>query len=109
VRQPDGGVAGDVMPEIHERVSEYTVCALPEGHREYWHFAVTVNLRGDGRWTVANCGYVLSADGTWAPETSDSDRFDLDTALRLAREAAPHVTVSGWTRTAVLARDGRSA
>jgi hypothetical protein len=97
------------MTEIHEQVSEYTSCALPAGHREYWHFAVTVHLRGDGRWTVGHGGYVLSGDGTWRPETSlrQSDRFDLDTALRLAREAAPHVEINAWTAAAVLERNRR--
>jgi hypothetical protein len=84
---------------------------LPPDHREHGHFEVTVEWRGDGRWAVMHMGYCLGLDGDWEYESIPSERrdewlathrFDLDTALRLAREAAPEVTVNGWTVERVL-------
>ncbi|MFD8335530.1 hypothetical protein ACFV42_23150 [Streptomyces solisilvae] len=77
-------------------------------------FEISVEWRGgDARWAVVRHDQYLSSDGVWddAPRASeredgwlDAHRFDLDTAFRLAKEAAPHVTVKGRTAAEVLAR-----
>lgn len=109
----------------------YTVNCLPEdaedpdGHS----FALTVGYCGDGAWGVFRShARSLDADGVWSwgyawaggdrePATDEewdsyhrgrdawlaARRFDLDTALRLAKEAAPHVTVNGHTVAEALA------
>lgn len=97
-------------------ITEHTVCALPEGNVNYWHYAVKVAYRGDGLWAVLNGGYCLGADGDWDYEPSPSGRddawlathrFDEETALRLAAEIAPTVEVNGFTVADVLARGAR--
>jgi hypothetical protein len=97
------GVGGAI---VVEQVTEYRVSAAPlDGHDAY-HFAVTVEWRGNDRWAVMWHGDCLGADGEWEfeprPSSREDDwlaahRFDLPTALRLAREAAPKVTVNGAT------------
>ncbi len=91
--------------------TRYSVSMLPIDHREHGHFEITVEWRGDGRWAVMHMGYCLGTDGDWEYESIPSERrdewlathrFDLDTALRLAKEAAPKVTVNGWTVERVL-------
>lgn len=89
-------------------ITEYTICALPEGNLYYPCYAITVEYhRADGRWAVRHGELCLNADGDWddwepPPSTSDDDwdathRFDEDTALRLAEEQAPLVTYYGMT------------
>lgn len=84
----------------------YSVSCLPMDHREHGHFEITVEWRGNDRWAVIHGGYCLGTDGEWeyerqpssrADEWLASHRFDLDEALRLAKQEAPHVTCNGWT------------
>lgn len=87
--------------------TEYTICAIPDRNSINWHtYAIQVAYRGKGRWAVVRNSWCLGTDGTWDYERRPSDRadewlathrFDLDTALRLAREAAPGITVNGRT------------
>jgi hypothetical protein len=98
-------------------ITEHTVCALPEGNVNYWHYAIKVAYRGDGLWAVLNGGFCLGTDGEWdyepSPSGRDDDwlathRFDEATALRLAEEAAPTVEVNGITvAEAMVARSRR--
>ncbi|WP_326768608.1 hypothetical protein OG978_32455 [Streptomyces sp. NBC_01591] len=83
---------------------------LPEDDINRHVFAITVEYRGVGQWAVTRHGSCLGADGTWDQGVKPYDRgddwvtahrFDLDTALRLAREAAPHIVVNGRTATEV--------
>ncbi|WFE45319.1 hypothetical protein [Verrucosispora sp. WMMD1129] len=99
--------------EITTRVTEYTVCALPEDHIDADIFAITVAYRGHGLWAVLRGKRCLDAGGTWwwepipserTDEWKAANRFDEETALRLAREAAPTVVVNGWTAESVLAQ-----
>ncbi len=69
-------------------------------------FALTVEYRGRDRWAVKRHSQVLGSDGTWDYEMRTSERedewlathrFDLDTALKLAKEQAPLITVNGHT------------
>jgi hypothetical protein len=90
------------------QATEYEVSILPEGDINRHVFAITVEYRGVGQWAVTRHGSCLGADGTWAEGVKPYDRgddwlaahrFDLDTALALARKAAPHVVVNGHTAT----------
>jgi hypothetical protein len=106
------------MSVIEPRVTEYTVCGLPEDDINASHFALTVAYRSAGRWAVLRHGFCLGTDGEWDYESIPSERadewrathrFDEDTALRLAVEHAPNVTVNGWTVDAALAEIERRA
>lgn len=97
-------------------ITEYTICALPEGNINYSHYAITVSHRGDGRWAVLSGGFCLGTDGEWDYEPSPSNReddwlathrFDEQTALRLAEEQAPLMTCNGITVQEALARADR--
>lgn len=96
------------LPETTVTATRYEVSLLPEGDDARRHFTITVEYRGDGRWAVCRYPECLGADGTWdwepRPSERDEDwldthRFDLDTALRLAKEAAPTVIVNGHSAT----------
>lgn len=118
------------MAEIKptRRVTRYEVSCLPEHMDDGDSFTVTVEYRGAGRWAVRNRGRTLGADGEWSwgyrwegephePVTDDeiesfnrgqnewraAHRFDEETALRLADEVAPRVTVNGYTVADILA------
>lgn len=101
------------MPEPIVQVTEYTVRCLPEDHPSSRHFSLKVAYRGAQRWAVTDTGYCLSRSGTWQYEQVPSERcdewlaehrFDLATALDLARDQAPHLEVNGRTVAEVLAR-----
>ncbi len=84
------------------RITEYEVSVLPETHAAYRAYAIQVQYRGKGKWRVYRLMDYLNANGEWTylyRETgNDSDHlFDLATALRLAKEAAPHVATNGRT------------
>lgn len=95
------------------RATEYAVNLLPEDDINAPAYEITVRYRGAGRWAVQRGEHAcLGADGRWADGVKPygrtdawlgSHRFDLDTALRLARAAAPHVTVNGRTAVEALA------
>lgn len=95
------------------RPARYEVSILPEADINYPVYALAVEYRGAGRWAVVRHGSCLGADGTWEfgvkPYDRDdawlnAHRFDLETALRLAEEAAPKVIVNGITAAEVAAR-----
>ncbi|MEU0836076.1 hypothetical protein [Streptomyces sp. NPDC005969] len=88
------------------QATEYEVSILPEGDINQQVFVITVQYRGVGQWAVTRHGSCLGVNGTWADGVKPYDRgddwladhrFDLDTALALARKAAPHVVVNGHT------------
>lgn len=100
-----------------ERLSKATrfeVSCLPEGHDARRYFRLTVEIQDRYGWTVHDGFSCLDATGAKADglsvyERSDewisAHRFDLDTALLLAEEHAPKLTVNGMTAADVLARD----
>jgi hypothetical protein len=95
------------IPEPTVMAVEYTVNCVPEEDINSFSFEVRVQYRGNGRYAVIRHGHsCLGADGTWDQGVKEYDRgddwlnahrFDLETALNLAKEAAPHVTVNGFT------------
>ncbi|MFL5913137.1 MAG: hypothetical protein ACJ768_21535 [Gaiellaceae bacterium] len=102
------------MAVPYVRPTRYAVNLLPDSIGFYAQlFEIIVECRGDDRWAVLRQGQCLGSDGAWAHELRpsereddwlDAHRFDLDTALRLAKEAAPQVTVKGRPAAEVLAR-----
>jgi len=104
-------------PEPAVQAVEYTVNCLPEDNINSLLYEIRVQYRGNGRYAVIRGGDMcLGSDGTWdyGVKAYDRDddwlnahRFDLDTAIRLAKEQAPLVTVNGRTVTDALGgRDG---
>lgn len=103
------------MSEPIVRATRYEVSILPEDDVNYRLYAVQVQRRPDGKWMVVSKAMdaCYGLDGVWAdgvkPYGRGDDwvrahRFDEATALRLAREAAPSVTVNGITAAQVLER-----
>lgn len=97
-------------------VTAVTVSLLPEGHIDRGHFELTVEYRGNGRWAVMHGRFCLGTDGDWEYEMRPSERvdewlathrFDYDTALELARQAAPDVTCNGHRAGDVAAEEAR--
>ncbi|MEU0157958.1 hypothetical protein ABZ154_03695 [Streptomyces sp. NPDC006261] len=100
------GYATPGVPDATIQTTEYEVSILPEGDINRSVFTITVQYRGEGRWAVTRLGSCLGTDGQWEFGIKGYDRgddwlaahrFDLTTALRLARKAAPGVTVNGRT------------
>jgi hypothetical protein len=108
---------------IYPRVTEYKVSVFPpemtEGEdmlaaSEADTWSLTVQWRGFGKWAVTNGGHTcLGSDGGWdwepIPSSREDDwlathRFDLETALKLAAEHAPKVTINGYTALDILAK-----
>ena len=94
------------MAEPYVRPTQYAVSVLPEDDINSHVYEITVEYRGRDRWAVLRGRQCLGTDGAWSWESIpseredewlDAHRFDLDTALRLAKEAAPHVVVNGRT------------
>lgn len=103
-----------MIPEPTVRVTRYEVSCLPEGHKMAPHMTVRVEYRGRDRWAVIHDPLCLSACGEWdyemrtserAAEWLDAHRFDLVTALKLAKKHAPLLSVAGWTPMEILARE----
>ena len=96
------------QPEVLVEVTRYEVSVLPHDDINRSCFTITVESRGRGLWAVARHSQCLDASGQWDWEPSPSNReddwlathrFDLDTALKLARETAPTLRVNGETAT----------
>lgn len=106
----------------------YRVCALPRTNFHCQEFSIFVVWRGDGRWEIqrgGEFGMYLDAEGVWSQrigwnneaatgeellaherewdEWLAAHRFGLETALRLAEEAASKITVMGHTVAEALA------
>jgi hypothetical protein len=101
------------IPEPRVLATSYTVSCLPYDDINSSAFSIQVDYAGHGRWAVRSGSRCCAADGRWDYEPISSERtdewlakyrFDLDTALRLAKEYAPRVTVNGHTVEQVLAR-----
>ena len=93
-------------PPARAQATRYLVSCLPEEQADRYLFALQVEYRGSDRWAVTRHGECLNRDGNWDWEHRPSERedewlaehrFDLDTALDLAKAAAPLITVNGFT------------
>ncbi len=94
------------MTGVWAEPTAFTVCAVPETVQDWDVFAITVDRTAPGRWAVRRRSRCLNDAGVWEYESIPSERsddflarcrFDLDTALRLAKEIAPTISVNGWT------------
>lgn len=103
---------------IHARITEVTVCALPESSINFDLFAVRVQWRGAETYAVLRHRQCLGNDGEWDFESSPSNRedewiathrFDYDTAYRKAIEIAPTVWSNGRTAAQVAAEEATDA
>lgn len=74
-------------------VTEHTVCALPEDHPDWRHFAIKVQRRRNGRWVLNWCELYLSDGDNWLPGLEDAVEFDEAEALRAAEELAPRLSL----------------
>lgn len=106
------------VPEAIVQAVEYTVNCLPDDGFDSHVFEIRVQYRGNGRYAVIRHGSCLGSDGTWDQGIKEYDRgdawldahrFDLDTALKLAKEQAPYVTVNGFTVTDALTKQQKRA
>lgn len=99
---------------VHVRMTRYEVCALPAHHDDFPAYRLFVEWRGDDQWVVRRDRRVLDENGRWEWESSlrDSDtanyHFDVETALRLAEDAARQVVTNGMTPADVLNADARA-
>lgn len=107
-----------MTPSVHVDIVKYQVSCLPEEHRDRRHYTVTVERRGPGSWAVCGGRGCLSNRGTWDDELLVSNRsvawlnahrFDLGSALGLAREHAAKMSCMGVPVTEVLARDAANS
>lgn len=126
------GSAADDGPTVRATTYTVSVLPEDDIEADSWAITVEHRRPVEGRdqWAVTSRGACyLGTDGVWSwgwewgdgtrePETEQewaeyyavrdawvtAHRFDdLDTALRLAREAAPHITVNGLTAAGLLA------
>lgn len=93
-------------PEALVQITRFEVSVLPEDDINRSVFTINVEHLGNDRWAVVRHGWCLGSNGKWDYERIPSERedewlswhrFDLDTALTLAREAAPSLIVNGHT------------
>jgi hypothetical protein len=95
-----------VTPDPTVRATRYEVSCLPEDHEAAPHFTITVEWRGNDQWAVTRYGDCFGTDGEWdyeprpssrTDEWKNTHRFDLATALDLAKQQAQLITVRGKT------------
>jgi hypothetical protein len=105
------------MAEVTVEATTLTVNAVPADVPQAYLWELTVEKRGPDSWAVCRMRECLGSDGEWWYESIPSERsdewlkthrFDLSTAVRLARLEAPKVTVNGLSVAAVLERHKRS-
>ncbi len=105
--EPAGGDRMTTLKPVVQ-ATRYTVSCMPEGAAPDAHvFALHVERNLDGSWIVTDGWGYLAANGIWGDPMglrSPEYRHDLDTALRLAKAAAPNVIVNGMTPAGALAR-----
>ncbi|PWG13934.1 hypothetical protein DF268_08700 [Streptomyces sp. V2] len=98
---------------VHVSVTRYEVSVLPEGDINRPVYTINVEARGRDCWAVVHHRQCLNTKGEWSWESIPSERgaawlaehrFDLNTALTLARQAAPRLVVNGHTATEWLKR-----
>ncbi|WP_309049058.1 hypothetical protein [Streptomyces sp.] len=100
------GNATPGVPSAIVQATRYEVSILPEGDINRSVFTINVEYRGDDRWAVVRHRDCLNAAGEWSYEMRssgrdddwlDQHRFDLGTAIDMAKKAAPHIVVNGHT------------
>ena len=122
-RQRQGCSRGGVWvstgtPPVEVTATHYAVSCLPLDHMQRALFTLTVEYRGEGTWTVLHRGFCIGRRGQRCYEPIPSMRterfkrayrFDLGTALALARREAPKLTGYGRSVADVLADSGAAS
>jgi hypothetical protein len=94
------------VPEPTALPTRYAVSCFEPDDENGALYNLAVEYRGRGLWAVVRHRQCLNARSEWSWESVPSERedewlaehrFDLDTALRLAKQAAPHIVVNGYT------------
>jgi len=93
------------VAEPRVEVTRYTVSLFPADSPQRYLYDIAVEERTPGKWAVCWMRQCFGADGEWDvdyPAGRDAawlelHRFDRDTALRLAKLAAPHVVAGDRT------------
>lgn len=92
------------IPDPRVQVMGYQLLWLPEDDPDAFVWSVTVEWRGGATWAVRWGGRCLNNSGAWDLEPVNSERsdewkrthrFDHPTAMRLALEAGPKLTIAG--------------
>lgn len=106
------------IPEPTVQPTRYVVSCFEPDDETGAIYNLAVEYRGRGLWAVVRNRQCLNAHGRWSWESVPSERedewlaehrFDLDTALRLAKKAAPQVVVNGRTAAEAYRRTQRPA
>lgn len=101
-------------PEVYAAPTRFVVSCLPLENPRHRYFALRVEWRGGNLWCVTDGSSCVALDGKWSWEAIPSERadewrarhrFDLDTALALAKRVAPTLTCNGTTVAEALARE----
>lgn len=96
-------------PKPKVRVTRYEISCLPREHVSARSYTIYVKQTSGGQWIATDNRRCLNRAGAWVVDPSGAAvRHDEQTALRLAKAAAPLMTVNGRTVADALARAGAS-
>ncbi|UJV42044.1 hypothetical protein [Streptomyces sp. AMCC400023] len=102
------------QPEPYVEITRYEISLLPETDINRPVYTINVENRGNDQWAVVRHRQCMNASGEWSWESIPSERedewlvehrFDRETALKLAKQAAPHLVVNGHTALDVYRRN----
>lgn len=105
------------IPEPVAIATRYEVSCLPEDHDERSYMSVSVEYRGHGKWAASRMKRCYDIDGNpdWEPTPSSREdewlarfRFDLDTALAVAKKVAPTLKLNRLSVADILAQDAQA-
>ena len=97
------GLPGAEQPTAVVRPSRYTVtCVPPDAAPDAHVWALHVEEKRDGNWVVTDGFGYLGPDLVFEDRPYPQCLFAVDTALALAKEAAPLVVINGRTVTQAL-------
>jgi len=97
---------GTAAPTLSVRPVAFEVCALPESDRNHRSYVISVERISAAIWLVRNGALYLDQRGQWStgPESSETwpewqarHGCDLAAALQRAMQAAPVLSVNGFT------------
>ena len=89
-------------------ITEHAICALPASHRDWRHFAIKVQRRGNSNdWVLNWGGLYYAGDGDWLASIGDAFEYAEVDALWMAEVLAPQLEVSGITVAEALERGTR--
>jgi hypothetical protein len=92
-------------------ITEYAVCALPQDHAGWRHYALRVQRRAaTDNWVVAWVGEYLWLNGgepEWVMNPGNASQFTEESALSVAEQLAPEIVVNDITVRQALERSWR--